>query len=67
MDAYYYFTGNQLDIENPYEREKAFRVSLMDVGVMAEANPNFVTEQRAIYDAIRAQAAVRREAAAAEA
>ncbi|KAE8783973.1 Hydroxymethylglutaryl-CoA lyase, mitochondrial [Hordeum vulgare] len=35
--------------------------------VMAAMNPNFVAEQRAIYDAIRSQAAVRDEAAAAEA
>ena len=33
----------------------------------AVANPNFVAEQRAIYDAVRAQAAARQEATAAEA
>ena len=34
---------------------------------MAAANPNFVAAPRAIYDAVRAQAAARQEAVAAEA
>ena len=43
------------------------RTSQEAVEAMTAANPNFVAEQRAIYDAVRAQAAARQEAAAAEA
>lgn len=37
------------------------------VAAMATANPNFMAEQRAIYDVVRTQTAARQEAAAAEA
>ena len=37
------------------------------MAAMAATNPNFVAEQRVIYDAVRAQAAALQEAAAAEA
>jgi hypothetical protein len=43
------------------------RASEEAVAAMAAANSNFVAEQRAIYDVVRAQAVARQKAAAAEA
>ena len=43
------------------------RASEEAVAAMAEANPNFVAEQRDIYDVIRAHATARQEATATEA